>query len=124
MWNPLHKETLHRERGVRTVSMDTKGVMQQIRDHLAQGKSSQEVIALGYAPGSVYKIQRQMRKRAVTTADRPPGERDQRDHSTAPSILFQGNLMVLLDAEEGEMFGVWHPEPPIPCPGCGIPVKH
>jgi DNA repair exonuclease SbcCD ATPase subunit len=41
--------------------MDTKGVMQQIREHLAQGKSSQEVIALGYAPGSVYKVQRQLR---------------------------------------------------------------
>jgi hypothetical protein len=43
--------------------MDTKGVMQQIREHLAQGKSSQEVIALGYAPGSVYKVQRQLRRR-------------------------------------------------------------
>jgi DNA repair exonuclease SbcCD ATPase subunit len=42
--------------------MDTKGVMQQIREHLAQGKSSQEVIALGYAPGSVYKIQRQLHR--------------------------------------------------------------
>jgi predicted RNase H-like nuclease (RuvC/YqgF family) len=43
--------------------MDTKGVLEQIREHLAQGKSSQEVIALGYAPGSVYKIQRQLRRR-------------------------------------------------------------
>jgi hypothetical protein len=43
------------------VSTDTKGTMQQIREHLIEGKSSQEVIALGYAPGSVYKIQRQLR---------------------------------------------------------------
>jgi hypothetical protein len=42
--------------------MDTKGVLQQIREYLAPGKSSQEVIALGYAPGSVYKIQRQLRR--------------------------------------------------------------
>jgi hypothetical protein len=42
--------------------MGTKGVMQQIREHLIEGKSSQEVIALGYAPGSVYKIQRQLRR--------------------------------------------------------------
>jgi hypothetical protein len=42
--------------------MDAKGIMQQIREHLAQGKSRQEVIALGYAPGSVYKVQRQLRR--------------------------------------------------------------
>jgi hypothetical protein len=52
--------------------MDNKGVMQQIREHLAQGKSSQQVIALGYSPGSVYKVQRQMRKRAVPTENSPP----------------------------------------------------
>jgi hypothetical protein len=39
-----------------------KGIMQEIREHLAQGKSSQEVIALGYAAGSVYKIQQQLRR--------------------------------------------------------------
>src|ERR687895_2112481 len=41
--------------------MATKGVMQQIQERVAQGKSSQEVISLGYAPGSVYKVQRQLR---------------------------------------------------------------
>jgi septal ring factor EnvC (AmiA/AmiB activator) len=42
--------------------MVDKGVMQEIREHLTQGKSSHEVIALGYAPGSVYKVQRQLRR--------------------------------------------------------------
>jgi hypothetical protein len=41
--------------------MVDKGIMQEIREHLARGQSSQEVIALGYAPGSVYKVQRQLR---------------------------------------------------------------
>ena len=104
--------------------MDNDGIMQQVRGLLSEGKSSREVIQLGYAPGTVYKAQRQISRDAMPTEDNPSLQGDQRDHSTAPSILLQGNLMVLLDAEEGEMFGVWHPEPPIPCPGCGIPVKH
>jgi hypothetical protein len=104
--------------------MDTKGVMQQIRELLSEGKSSKEVIALGYASGSVYKIQRQMRKRAVPTENSPPLQGHQREISPAESILLQGPLTVLLNNEEGVMFAVWHPEPPIPCPGCGIPVKH
>jgi hypothetical protein len=62
MWNSPLNETLHKEQGARTVSTDTKGVMQQIREQLIEGKSSQEVIALGYAPGSVYKVQRQLRR--------------------------------------------------------------
>jgi hypothetical protein len=41
--------------------MVDKGIMQQVRELLMEGKSSQEVIALGYAPGSVYKVQRQLR---------------------------------------------------------------
>ena len=45
-----------------TVSTETKGMMQQIREHLAQGKSSTEIIALGYKPPTVYKVQRQMRR--------------------------------------------------------------
>jgi len=47
------------------VSTHGKGIMEQIRDHLTQGRSSREVIDLGYAPGSVYKAQRQVRKRAA-----------------------------------------------------------
>src|SRR5918992_1001842 len=78
MWNPAHQKTLHREQGVRAVSMDTKGVLQQIREHLAQGKSSQEVIALGYAAGSVYKVQRQLR--------RSSGEKEQTSVRPMPEV--------------------------------------
>jgi len=41
--------------------MNTEGIKRQIGGHLIEGKSSQEAIALGYAPGSVYKVQRQLR---------------------------------------------------------------
>lgn len=43
--------------------MATIGVLQQIRELLAQGHSSREVINHGYAPGSVYAVQRQLRRR-------------------------------------------------------------
>ncbi|GEM_PF-3157173 len=38
------------------------GVMQEIRDRLAGGQSSTEVIAQGFAPPTVYKVQRQLRR--------------------------------------------------------------
>ena len=40
--------------------METKGIMAEIREHLAKGKSSREVIHLGFAPGTVYKVRRQL----------------------------------------------------------------
>jgi exonuclease VII large subunit len=38
------------------------GIMQAVRELLAQGMSSREVIEKGYAPGTVYKVQRQLRR--------------------------------------------------------------
>jgi hypothetical protein len=77
--------------------MDTKGVMQQIREHLVQGKSSQEVIALGYAPGSVYKIQRQLRCSS--------GEKDQasvRPTPEAPASTLEIDATVRMEQLETE----------------------
>ncbi len=39
------------------------GVMDEIRGHLSDGKGSREIIQLGYAPGSVYRLQREFRER-------------------------------------------------------------
>ncbi len=50
--------------------MNTSGIMEDIRNLLNEGRSSAEVIALGYAPSSVYKAQRQLRK-ATDRADQP-----------------------------------------------------
>lgn len=41
------------------------GVMDEIRELLAQGRSSAEIIALGYAPGTVYRLQREWRRAAA-----------------------------------------------------------
>lgn len=39
--------------------MDGKGIMEQVRELLSPGKTSGKVIAKGYAPGTVYRVQRQ-----------------------------------------------------------------
>jgi hypothetical protein len=41
--------------------MISNGIMEDIRNLISQGKSSAEVIALGYKPPTVYKVQRQLR---------------------------------------------------------------
>ena len=38
------------------------GVMDEIRIHLSEGKGSREMIGLGYAPGTVYRLQREFRE--------------------------------------------------------------
>jgi len=50
--------------------MNTQGIMEDIRSLLSEGRPSAEVIALGYAPSSVYKAQRQVRK-ATDRTDQP-----------------------------------------------------
>ncbi len=40
--------------------MSSTGIMEQVRTLLAQGKTSTEVIAMGYRAGTVYKSQRQL----------------------------------------------------------------
>ncbi len=39
------------------------GIMEEIRELWSNGMSSGELIEVGYAPGTVYKVQRQMRRR-------------------------------------------------------------
>ena len=60
-------------------------VMQEVRQLLIEGQSSSELINMGYAPGTVYKVQRQVRKRgkqsgsgvAINKAETPPTVADE-----------------------------------------------
>ncbi|MDA1129096.1 MAG: hypothetical protein O2913_10420 [Chloroflexi bacterium] len=45
--------------------MENKGIMEQLREHLAQGRTSGELIGLGFRPGTVYKVQRQFRAKGL-----------------------------------------------------------
>jgi hypothetical protein len=102
----------------------SSNIMQGIRNLLSQGKSSREVIQLGYAPGTVYKVQRQMKDGMGSTGDRLPSQERRRESHPERRALAEGLLTVLLDTGEGLMFAVWHPEPPVPCPACGEGVRH
>jgi hypothetical protein len=77
---------------MRSVSMSNNGIMDQIRNLLSQGKSSREIIQLGYAAGTVYKVQRQLRPKQ-TTGEEPALVMDQ-----DPSISDAGELSAA-DAE-------------------------
>ena len=55
--------------------MENGGIMQEIREHLAEGKSSGEVIALGFKPSTVYTVQRQMRRQGQDSGKGPVQER-------------------------------------------------
>jgi len=102
--------------------MENRGIMQQVRELLSQGKPSREVIQLGYAPGTVYKVQRQVRDGRVPAVQSHSLE-IAREGTPGESPLLQGHLAVFPDEEEGTV-AFWHFDPPWPCPGCGVSVVH
>ncbi len=82
--------------------MSTNGVMEEIRGLLAQGKSSGEVIALGHARSSVYKIQRQMRKQGNGAALAPGVE----STPAQPGTSELQQRIAILEAELAEAQGL------------------
>ena len=44
--------------------MNENGIMQNIRDSLSQGFNAAEIIAQGYAPSTVYRVQRDIRRKS------------------------------------------------------------
>ena len=85
---------------------DTRGIMEQIRAHLGQGKSSRELIDMGFAPGTVFKVQRQVRKnspapqrepvQATALSDpRPSGPEDPEWWPSLDDLLEQDDALAL-----------------------------
>ena len=64
--------------------MESNGVMAEIRTLLSQGKSSGEVISMGFKPSTVYKVLRQLRGGQGTSAASAPGS-SQPSSNTAAS---------------------------------------
>ena len=95
----------------------TAGIMQEIRTLLSEGRSSRDVIDAGYAPGTVYKVQRNYRQRVGTLRSAPPIGGDQgNDQEGGFDQIYLSN---------GEIPSwVWHPATPMPCPDCGEKVDH
>jgi len=58
--------------------MESVGIMKQVRGLLAQGLRSSEIIAQGYAPSTVYGVQRKLRKQQGLLGNAfPPGPNSQ-----------------------------------------------
>jgi hypothetical protein len=95
------------------------GVMQRIGTLLSEGKSSRELIDLGYASGTVYKVQREFR----SGSNAPVLPVSNRSGSSAPFTQVQGFTEVRRD-DGSRPYWVWHSPQPVPCPGCSTLVEH
>jgi chromosome segregation ATPase len=96
----------------------TIGLLQQIRDLLTQGLSSRQVIDRGYAPGSVYAVQRKLRRRrgraeaTPAMASQEPtaatGNRERTGACTHPRMESLVSENARLQAEAGHLSSLQH----------------
>jgi|GEM_PF-5743626 len=88
--------------------MENKGIMADIRELLAQGRSSGEVVAEGFAASTVYKVQRQLRKKplhqgkelvrvAAQTHPAPAGPEEQEPWPSVDDLFEEDAPLALLD---------------------------
>ena len=56
-----------------TGSTSDRSISGQVRALLSQGRTAREVIAAGHKPGTVYKVQRQLRQEGRGTGVKTPG---------------------------------------------------
>src|SRR5918996_2911499 len=81
----------------RKFTMASNSIMQDIGNLLSQGKSSREVIQLGYATGTVYKVQRQLRQQQQNR--KGPVQKMEREQS-----MSEREAPDELSAEDAEFF--------------------
>ena len=83
--------------------MENNGILEEIRALLSQGQPSGEVIALGFKPSTVYKAQRQLKRKGssyVSNQEDPPsatGDTGPRPELKAENIKLVENLRARLE---------------------------
>lgn len=97
------------------------GAMQRIRSLLSQGKSSREIINLGLAPRTVYKVQQVFRRKNSAATEMSPStgaalQQDFRDLKAKVESLESRGIV------PEEMLGGDQDRPADPCPMCGEDV--
>ena len=92
--------------------MSNKGIMEEISEHLSQGRSSRELIDLGYRPGSVYGALRQVRQKGAVKGRHTQRQLQRKMPAAAPG------------EDSLPEWPVWHIDPPLTCPGCEQAVVH
>ena len=80
-----------------------KGVMEEIRELLSLGMSSREVIDLGYAPGTVYKVQRQLREKKPEVQQTEPTSNETSAREFAEVVRDLQAEIASLQAEVGRL---------------------
>jgi hypothetical protein len=100
-------------RGEHTVV--SSGIMEEIRTLLSQGKSSGEIIALGYKPGSVYKVQRLLRGRGQSHLK--SNGRVQSQAGSKPEAVAIAHLTFERNGQ-GDLIILAYFDPKLSCPGC------
>ena len=103
--------------------MESMGIMQQIRQLLSQGRSSREVIEMGFSPGTVYKVQHQLARSRASPEESPAAREHHGKSSLGLPRALKGHLAVVQD-REGESVGLWHLEGAVSCPDCGESTVH
>ena len=67
----LHSQTPTVASTQRGTTMNENGIMQHIRDLFSQGFNAAEIIAQGYAPSTVYRVQRDTRRKSGLNGNSP-----------------------------------------------------
>ena len=88
------------------------GVMSSIRELLADGMSSRQIIDLGFAPRTVYKVQRDFRRKKAAASAADPNI----------ATALQQRFEVLTERLEALESKVTDDVTPDPCPMCGADV--
>ena len=99
------------------------GIMDEVRQLVRQGKSSREIIQLGYAPGTVYKIQRHEKERREQGVDSIQVKSNPAFNATGQEGLFEGQMNVFYDDDGSILIGI-HFTPAKLCPACRTVVNH
>ena len=97
------------------------GIMDEIRTLLSKGRTSRAIIDAGYAPGTVYKVQRGFRSgdNSVRSVQSTSGSTEIIQNTGWPGVFNR------VDPEIGnESPWAWHPSAPVACPDCGTDVAH
>ena len=94
------------------------GKMDEVRQLVRQGKTSKDIIQLGYAPGTVYKVRRQENNVGTVLE-----EGSTQHHGMTNETEIMGSTYYSPDDEGYVVAGV-HFKPAVRCPNCESVVQH
>ena len=83
--------------------MQERTVTESVRELLKAGLTSREIIDKGYAPGTVYKVQRSLRLAAALAQEQPPGSEPDEWHDSDPEPRLSSEDDGVIASRVGEL---------------------